>query len=71
MMFIPRSKFGGNVRGIWERGEGKYRCPFYVVPEVNSSCTGGCVIFMLWVCGVQEDGVSTAYGKMNGRHREG
>ena len=53
IMFIPRLKFGGKVRGIWERGEGKYRCAFYVVAE-KGRCTGGCVISMRWVCGAQE-----------------
>ena len=66
-MFIRRLKFGGKVRGIWERGEGKYRCAFYVVAE-KGRCTGGWVIYMRWVCGAQEYGVSTAYGKLNGHH---
>jgi hypothetical protein len=69
MMFIPRPKFSGKVRGIWERGEGKYRCAFYVVPE-NGSYTGGCVISMRWVCGAQGNGVSTTYGKLNGHHED-
>ena len=42
MMFSPRPKFGGKVKGELGEGEGKYRCVFYVVPE-NGSCTCGWV----------------------------